>query len=197
MSPTCRYDHLEIRDGTDYHGRLIGRYCGPTAVTNLTAMDNVWIKLKTDRSGGSRFRAHFIRCKHDTMNSYEFTYELDKYLHSNFLANCIWLFSRSVTMFLFTCNLDSLLSTFQLTTNRSKVPKVISRHQAILFAIIQTHRSHGESKWRPTSASSLPFKLLSWKITVVLMTTSKQVFCSLLYLLNALCVPSWTYVHVS
>ncbi|XP_071156308.1 cubilin-like isoform X2 [Mytilus edulis] len=47
--PTCAMDYLELREG-NVHGRLLGRYCGNQAPSNLTAVNGLWIKFRSDDS---------------------------------------------------------------------------------------------------------------------------------------------------
>ena len=42
-------DFLELREG-NVHGRLIGRYCGDQTPTNLTAVNGIWAKFRSDYS---------------------------------------------------------------------------------------------------------------------------------------------------
>lgn len=42
-------DYLELREG-NVHGRLLGRYCGNQAPSNLTAVNGLWIKFRSDDS---------------------------------------------------------------------------------------------------------------------------------------------------
>lgn len=47
--PNCNMDYLELREG-NVHGRLIGRYCGDQTPTNLTAVNGIWAKFRSDDS---------------------------------------------------------------------------------------------------------------------------------------------------
>ncbi|XP_077993791.1 cubilin-like [Glandiceps talaboti] len=43
----CQNDYIEVRDGNDT-GRLIGRYCGNTPPSNITAVSRLWVKFRSD-----------------------------------------------------------------------------------------------------------------------------------------------------
>ena len=46
---TCRYDVVEVRDGHDVSGTLLGRYCGFQAPFTVYSSDRyMWIRFKTD-----------------------------------------------------------------------------------------------------------------------------------------------------
>ena len=46
----CSNDYLELRE-TNVNGRLLGRYCGNQSPSNLTALNGLWMKLRSDSAG--------------------------------------------------------------------------------------------------------------------------------------------------
>lgn len=59
----CNTDYLEIHeDGPE--GRSLGRYCGNDAPVNITAINKLWIKFRSDDSGtGVGFQANYMTSK--------------------------------------------------------------------------------------------------------------------------------------
>ena len=47
--PDCNMDYLELREG-NVHGRLIGRYCGYDVPANITSVNGLWMKFRSDES---------------------------------------------------------------------------------------------------------------------------------------------------
>ncbi|XP_078582053.1 cubilin-like isoform X2 [Branchiostoma floridae x Branchiostoma japonicum] len=57
---TCTYDYIEIREGTDDSGALLGRFCGQTVPANVTTGHQLWIKFRSDYSlTGAGFMAQY------------------------------------------------------------------------------------------------------------------------------------------
>lgn len=55
----CNYDYLEVRE-TSPSGRLIGRYCGSEIPSNITAVNVLWLKFRSDSSAtGVGFMAQY------------------------------------------------------------------------------------------------------------------------------------------
>lgn len=60
---------MELRQD-DENGALIGRYCGNTIPSNVTAVGSLWMKFRSDsQSSGAGFLASFAmrksqRCSH-------------------------------------------------------------------------------------------------------------------------------------
>ncbi|XP_041372182.1 cubilin-like [Gigantopelta aegis] len=52
-SSHCNSDYLEVREG-DVSGRLIGRYCGRTMPGNITAVNGIWMKFRSNSRRSSR-----------------------------------------------------------------------------------------------------------------------------------------------
>lgn len=45
----CRYDYVEVRDGVDENGQLVGKYCGKIAPSPVVSSGNqLYIKFVSD-----------------------------------------------------------------------------------------------------------------------------------------------------
>ena len=59
-SANCSFDYLEMREGIDESGRLIGRLCGTGEAGSLVSTISLWFRFHSDTSITSRgFRASF------------------------------------------------------------------------------------------------------------------------------------------
>ena len=54
FSSNCTYDYLEIREGIDETGRLIGRLCGEGKAGTIRSASSVWLKFTSDKSVAMR-----------------------------------------------------------------------------------------------------------------------------------------------
>ena len=50
FSADCDYDYLEMREGHDETGRLIGRLCGEGSAGSLKSSKSIWMKFVSDKS---------------------------------------------------------------------------------------------------------------------------------------------------
>lgn len=58
----CTYDYLEMREGIDETGYLIGRLCGEGRTGSVKAQTSLWIKFKSDMSvTGKGFMAKYTK----------------------------------------------------------------------------------------------------------------------------------------
>ena len=56
----CTYDYVEVREGIDQWGRLVGRLCGEGKGGKVTARTSLWIIFHSDVSVTSKgFLAHY------------------------------------------------------------------------------------------------------------------------------------------
>lgn len=61
-SADCSYDYLEIREGDDGSGNVIGRLCGEGVPGTFQVSDSVWINFVTDSEYNFRgFWAHYFK----------------------------------------------------------------------------------------------------------------------------------------
>ncbi|XP_046392545.1 cubilin-like [Ischnura elegans] len=51
---SCRYDYVEIRDGPDVRGKLLGTYCSGHPLPFVSSSDQLWIKFRSDQSNQGR-----------------------------------------------------------------------------------------------------------------------------------------------
>ncbi|XP_041458355.1 cubilin-like [Lytechinus variegatus] len=59
LEPVCSQDYVELRQD-DASGALIGRYCGNTIPSNVTAVGSLWMKFRSDsQSSGAGFLASY------------------------------------------------------------------------------------------------------------------------------------------
>ena len=74
-STNCTFDYLEMREGIDETGKLIGRLCGTGEAGSLVSTISLWLRFKSDTSitergflatytkTGYTWRSHFITIK--------------------------------------------------------------------------------------------------------------------------------------
>jgi len=61
-STNCSYDYIEIREGRDGMGSIIGKMCGEGAPGTFQVSNSVWIKFVSDSSDTYRgFWAHYLK----------------------------------------------------------------------------------------------------------------------------------------
>ena len=49
-STNCTFDYLEMREGIDETGKLIGRLCGTGEAGSLVSTISLWLRFKSDTS---------------------------------------------------------------------------------------------------------------------------------------------------
>ena len=65
-SVNCSFDYVEIREGIDETGSLIGRLCGEGTPGYIQSSVSLWIRFKSDSSITMRgFMAHFYKTGSD------------------------------------------------------------------------------------------------------------------------------------